>query len=144
MEKISGILPSSSRVSTVDLRSSGAVRPGAPSFGREQGESNLMKNSIVRSTNSAIQRHNELMEARVGDKERVEIVSNMADNFFKRKAQRDLESHLINDIVNSQPALPIQQPEVVAAPAPAPVEIGMDSEENLDAPEVGRFLDVSA
>lgn len=41
MEKISGILPASSRISTVDLQSSGSVRPGAPSYGRPVGSTSL-------------------------------------------------------------------------------------------------------
>ncbi|MCH2534587.1 MAG: hypothetical protein MK008_09120 [Bdellovibrionales bacterium] len=44
MEKISGILPATSRVSTVDLQSSGSVRPGAPSYGRPVGSASLTEN----------------------------------------------------------------------------------------------------
>jgi len=39
VEKISGIIRGNSRTSTVDLRSSGATRPGAPSFGGPVGVS---------------------------------------------------------------------------------------------------------
>lgn len=47
MEKISGILPATSRVSTVDLESSGSVRPGAPNYGRPVGTSTLGQQSAV-------------------------------------------------------------------------------------------------
>jgi hypothetical protein len=39
VEKISGILPASRRITTVDLRGSGSVRAGTPNFGRPQGVS---------------------------------------------------------------------------------------------------------
>ena len=39
MEKISGILPSSSRLAAVDLKESAPVRPGVPTFGRTSGVS---------------------------------------------------------------------------------------------------------
>jgi hypothetical protein len=37
MEKISGILPASARVKSVDLKNSQPVRPGVPTFGRPEG-----------------------------------------------------------------------------------------------------------
>lgn len=47
MEKISGILPATSRVSTVDLQSSGPVRPGAPTYGRPVGSASLSENKAA-------------------------------------------------------------------------------------------------
>ena len=39
MEKISNIVRGNSRVASVDMKNSSAVRPGVPAFGRSVGES---------------------------------------------------------------------------------------------------------
>lgn len=41
MQKISGIIPSSARVSNVDMKEAPPVRPGTPGFGRMEGISSL-------------------------------------------------------------------------------------------------------
>lgn len=41
MEKISGIVPNSARLASVDMRDAAPVRPGTPRFGRPEGISSL-------------------------------------------------------------------------------------------------------
>ena len=54
MEKISGIIPSTPRVTTVDLQSSAsAARPGSPPFGRPMGTSALAENKAAREAEIA-------------------------------------------------------------------------------------------
>ncbi|MDX9731104.1 MAG: hypothetical protein RBT63_04980, partial [Bdellovibrionales bacterium] len=53
MEKISGILPSSSRAKPVDPKEASPVRPGTPSFGRPEGVSSLRKAKIGETANRA-------------------------------------------------------------------------------------------
>ncbi len=50
MEKISGILPSNSRLSSVDTESSQPSRPGAPSTGRPVGSISLNKDRVTLSS----------------------------------------------------------------------------------------------
>lgn len=65
MEKISGIVPSSARVTSVDLQSTGAARPGMPSFGRPQGISSLTERRTALDTAAkATFEHQDLMAGR--------------------------------------------------------------------------------
>ncbi|MCB0356251.1 MAG: hypothetical protein KDD40_04550 [Bdellovibrionales bacterium] len=150
MQKISGILPSSSRVTAVDVKEGGVVRPGAPSFGRPMGESNLFKNSVIRSAHQAIQKQNELWDAREDEQNHSKTIQDMADAFFKSRHQLAKERALVNELVASQQ--PIEAPPTVSIPKiqlPEP-QVMKDktvtemSEEELAAPEIGRYLNVVA
>lgn len=87
MEKISHIVRGSSRVASVDMKGSPAVRPGAPSYGRPMGESphphpgERMESTAARA--SALQ--NELAEKRTGENPAVEA---LADQFFMTRIRR--------------------------------------------------------
>lgn len=85
MEKISGILPSNSRLTSVDMKDSAAVRPGIPSFGRNIGESNLAtrinRSSLMPSISSDL---NSLIRS-PKDIENEELISNLSDEFFMHK-----------------------------------------------------------
>jgi hypothetical protein len=62
VEKISGIIPKSARVSAVDMKEASPVRPGTPSFGRPEGVSSLrepMKQDAVQRGSSALQEAND-------------------------------------------------------------------------------------
>ncbi|OQW49031.1 MAG: hypothetical protein A4S09_12725 [Proteobacteria bacterium SG_bin7] len=85
MQKISGILPGSTRVTSVDLKSSRPVRPGVPSFGAPQGESNL-RDQVTRSQ-LAMQDPNSIDVPRWRSKEdaNAEIAKNITDQFFRRR-----------------------------------------------------------
>ena len=151
MQKISGILPSSSRVTTVDVsKEAGSVRPGAPSFGRPVGESNLFKNSVVRSAHQAIQKHNELWDARSEQQDQAKIIQDMADSFFKTKNQIAHEKQLVKDFLTMNqpveapptveiPNIKLDEPSVMKQKSP-----GEMTEEELAAPDIGRYIDVVA
>lgn len=80
MEKISNIVRGSPRVSSVDLKSASAVRPGVPSFGRPIGESpaNIDREGTTASRAAAL--HTQMSERRQAGPER--IVEAMAEQFF--------------------------------------------------------------
>lgn len=88
MQKISGILPGSSRVTSVDLKSSRPVRPGVPNFGAPQGESNL-KDQVTR-TQLTMQDPNSIDVPRWRSKEdlNAEIARNITDQFFRRRVEQ--------------------------------------------------------
>lgn len=89
MEKISGILPSTTRITSVDLKSSGSVRSGTPSYGRPVGLSSAAEREIERTTaQNARAMHERLMEKRSMDP-RAQIVQKMADDFFINKNQAE-------------------------------------------------------
>ena len=158
MQKISGILPSSSRLTTVDLKESGATRPGAPSFGRPQGESSLLNNSIIRSAHRALQQHNEQFDRKTKDQKNTEEIQKMADNFFKTQSQMKNELDLVNNLLIDEELLsPTGAPTVSIPELDTEEDLSSDnaptenikslravSEVDYDAPEVGRYLDVHA
>jgi hypothetical protein len=158
MQKISGILPSSNRLTTVDLKESGATRPGAPSFGRPQGESSLLNNSIVRSAHRALQQHNEQFDRKTKEQKNAEEIQKMADNFFKTQSQMKSEFNLVNDLlvddqlVSASVAPTVSIPEFETeeeissndGPSENIKSLRAVSEVDYDAPEVGRYLDVHA
>lgn len=83
MEKISGIIPSSSRVATVDLKESGPVRPGAPGFGRPEGVSSLRDAKIGQTASRAVKLSQEQLDWRTKDMQNAATVRELSDRFFK-------------------------------------------------------------
>lgn len=97
MEKISGILRGSPRVTSVDLKSARPVRPGTPSFGSPEGESSL-RSQINRSTTT--QQNPGAIEVprwRAKEDSHVAIVNQIASGFFQRQAQPSSRNVLISD-----------------------------------------------
>lgn len=89
MEKISGIIPSSPRLSSVDLNEASPVRPGTPSFGRPQGVSTLSEPSVSMDTarkGAAI--HREMMDWRSKDERDAAMVAEMSNRFFVKNQRR--------------------------------------------------------
>lgn len=149
MNKISGILPSSPRIQTVDLKEGPSVRPGAPSFGRPIGISNVQRNSIIRSAHAAINEHRDLMEQRSLSQVQADKAKELSESFFKRQAQRDQEQVLVRDILESEAAKSKANIEAVTGEKVEPSyllsqEALVEEPEDLDQPEVGRYLDVNA
>ena len=83
MEKISGILPSSSRVASVDLKESGPVRPGTPAFGRAEGASALRDAKIGQTAGRAAKLSQEQLDWRTKDMQNAATVRELSDKFFK-------------------------------------------------------------
>ncbi|MES2857357.1 MAG: hypothetical protein V4692_15915 [Bdellovibrionota bacterium] len=88
MEKISGIIPKSARVTSVDMKEANPVRPGTPSFGRPQGVSSLAKPALV-STAPETARigagiHDERMTWRSEDAMKAGIASSVSNSFFMK------------------------------------------------------------
>ena len=150
MQKISGILPSSSRITSVDVKEAGNVRPGTPSFGRPLGESNLMQNSVVRSAHQALQKHNELFAQRTREQEQATTIQRMADSFFKNKEQLTRENDLVDEMLREN-SMPQDLPPTISIPRleGTPIVHGEKplaelTPQDLEAPEVGRYVDVMA
>lgn len=95
MEKISGIVPSSRRVSSVDLKNSPPVRPGTPSFGRAQGISTLGEQNKPTTAQLAIAKQDELRNKRSLSEKSPAMVQDMADRFFMQKKK---ESEKVEDL----------------------------------------------
>lgn len=90
MEKISNIVRGSSRVASTDLKSSGAVRPGALSFGRPIGESPHGAEARESTAARAVGLQTEMMEARKAHTNE-RMVADIADSFFMTRVRRPEE-----------------------------------------------------
>lgn len=86
MEKISGIIPKSPRVSAVDLKESAPVRPGTPSFGRLEGANALRDNPT--QGESTARRSNAIREQQIDwrskETRQAAIASDMSEKFFMK------------------------------------------------------------
>ncbi len=83
MDKISGILPGSSRVTSVDLNAASPVRPGTPGFGSPTGRSTA--NQMQRSSATMVN-PNSIDVPRWKSKEdlHAEIAKRVTDGFFRK------------------------------------------------------------
>jgi hypothetical protein len=85
MDKISGILPSSSRISGVDLKEAPPTRPGAPGFGRPEGISTLKDSLGPQDTaRRGIDAKADQMDWRHKDAHNSQIVQGITDGFFAK------------------------------------------------------------
>lgn len=105
MEKISGILPSSARVASVDLKES-PVRPGTPAFGRPQGAAG--KESVT-TNGEAMKKASEMFthqnDWRAKDASRAAMVSEVSNNFFMKRVEPTGSETV------AASSAPLQQPE---------------------------------
>lgn len=87
MEKISGILPSSSRVSSVDMRDAAPIRPGTPSFGRPEGVSSLRDAKIGETAARAAKINQDRLDWKSKDLNQAAMAREISESFFiNRKA----------------------------------------------------------
>lgn len=115
MEKISGIIPSSSRVSSVDMREAAPVRPGTPAFGRAEGVSSLRDAKVGQTAGRAVKLSQEQLDWKSKDMKNAATVRELSDRFFKnndRPAGSAIEN-VTEGEVNSAP-LGAARPSVAA------------------------------
>ncbi len=90
MQKISGILPSNSRITAVDLKEGPSARPGGPVFGRSMGSSHMSPREILTTTAQlAKEKHDELLDQRAKDFRDTEVVKRLSEGFFLNKLNRE-------------------------------------------------------
>jgi hypothetical protein len=98
VEKISGIIPGSARVTSVDAKDSTPVRPGTPAFGRRDGVS-VLKEKEAAKAKEKIERDQMKAESataktasaapdandwKAKDSARAELAAQVTDKFFNR------------------------------------------------------------
>jgi hypothetical protein len=92
MDKISGILPSNARVTSVDMKDSGPIRGGVPSFGRTEtvspAKSNLPPQDTAQRGAAA---HQQLNDWRSKDQKAAAVAGEVTDRFFSKKNEVDVE-----------------------------------------------------
>lgn len=160
MEKISGILPRSGRVSRVDLKGS-SVRSGMPSFGQKVAKSSLNGNKMAMSTaEKAVAEWNRLKDERTRRQEK--IVTDIAKEFFQappipqigageqpiqpigdldtvsKVGTMDVGSSAVGELSSAPETIQELSQNLVQA------QSEMAPEEYLDMPEKGGYLNVVA
>ena len=83
MEKISSIIPGSSRVTSVDMKESSPVRAGTPSFGRAEAQVGRERET-KETTKAATEAQAEMHDWRSKDAKHAAIAKDMADKFFSK------------------------------------------------------------
>lgn len=90
MDKISGILPGSSRVTSVDLDAANPVRPGTPGFGSPTGRSSsnqIQRSSAVMVNPTSI----DVPRWRAKEDQSAEIAKRVSDGFFRKNTTEAIE-----------------------------------------------------
>jgi hypothetical protein len=95
VEKISGIIPGSLRVTSVDAKDSTSVRPGTPSFGRRDGVSVLKEKEAAKAkaqekdrmkaesaATKAVSAQPDANDWKAKDSARAELAAQVTDKFF--------------------------------------------------------------
>lgn len=85
MDKISSILPSSARITSVDLKEGAALRPGVPSFGRVEGVSGRNRErgaQLGETTLHASEKQRTQMNWREKDMAQAAVAQEVTRNFF--------------------------------------------------------------
>ena len=144
MEKISGILPSNARITTVDLKNSGSVRGGMPSFGREIGVTAAAQKQIAAQkevSDVAQFQHQEQMALRNKSLDpRAKIVQEMSDKFFMNQSIRNEQAKEDIDKIE------LMHPDSYDMKIDVTKEAAGSKEtlQNEDEAAVGSYLDVQA
>ncbi len=162
MEKISGIVPASSRVTSVNLKDSQTLRPGVPNFGAPVGKAAINGGSEPTTAEKAVAAHNALMSRRSGDAHHPQLIKDMTDKFFMRNTSGpgevvdDIDLNFTMDIGSTAPAVesvPLDVPETTLAaqsvePGPEVSEpewlLAEASADDSDYVPPGSYLDVTA
>ena len=161
MEKISGIVPASSRVTSVNLKDSQTMRPGAPGFGAPVGKAAINGGNAPTTAEKAAAAHNALMSRRSGDAHHPKLIKDMTDKFFMRNATGpgevvdDVDLNFTMDIGSTTPvveSVPLDASEtslsvqgVEYSPESADPEwlIAESSVDDSDYVPPGSYLDVT-
>lgn len=144
MEKISGILPKSARVSSVDMKDSAPVRPGTPSFGRPEGVSSLREAAIGQTASRATKIQSERMDWKTKDMQQAAMARELSDNFFRSRVAQPEIAESMGSV--SEPVAIYNAEAVTYAPISGLANV--DNEAATEAPSElyprGSFIDVQA
>jgi hypothetical protein len=130
MDKISGIVPGTARVTSVDMKDAAPIRPGTPGFGRPQGISTLKdQKNLAEVLQRSRQAHDELMASRHRDDGKAALAKDISDKFFMKNNRE------ASPVVDIEPIKNLPMPsytvdseryttenDLVKTPGPAPVE----------------------
>jgi len=135
MEKLSSILPSNSRVKSVDLEDAHPVRPGVPSLGRPMGTTSSQRDRMTISPQAKEAAFNETLAKRNPREDKsVQIAAKITDQFFNSRVGPKSDSDFV-------PTLSEQVSTIEVQTIPNYVADGTNAEQ---APESGQLIDKNA
>ncbi|MFK8137652.1 MAG: hypothetical protein AB8E15_04745 [Bdellovibrionales bacterium] len=139
MRKISGILPSNSRITSVDLKNSQPVRSGdAAHFGRSIVKSEVVRTAPKLTLNEAPKVYDKVSARRTKDQANAEIVRKMSSSFFDTRLNKTELKPMTEQMIAAQkPVRAIDLPQDT---------VGVKRTENVMAPfsfeaESGSYVD---
>jgi hypothetical protein len=88
LEKLSSILPTSPRVSSVDMDEAPPARPGSPSMGRKEGRNSVNDRVTLSARAKELAAQDTMMGRKPKEEARAKIVSDMTANFFNTRLQK--------------------------------------------------------
>lgn len=100
MEKISGILPSNSRLKSVDLKNSQPSRPGAPNFGQRMGSTSADRLSLSEEATERMMQET-LAGYNPREARHAKIAEQMTRNFFETRLGPKLREDETTDAVST-------------------------------------------
>jgi hypothetical protein len=122
MDKISGILSASSRVTAVDMKEATPVRTGVPAFGRPEKEASVRAPSSLGQTamkSAGVQA--EVQDWKSKDAERAAIAAKMSDQFFNKTPAAPVERPMKSSVRETESMgsthLPMLMSEASSTPA---------------------------
>jgi hypothetical protein len=138
MEKISSILPSSSRVASVDMKEAAPVRPGVPAFGRPEGVSTPAKQASKDAANEAAKAASSAghVDWRTKDIQQAALAQEVTNNFFARNKQ---EAAPVREQSGYDSALPGKSVAVQTSAASRPAGFKTDELGNSAAASAKSF-----
>lgn len=144
MEKISGILPSSPRIASVDMKEASPVRPGAPGFGRSEGVSSLRQAKIGETASRAVKISQDQLDWRSKDMKNAATVRELTDRFFQgNKTVADPTIEAMPEM-NTAPLAAGRPSQAAGFDLQALDNAGRDEAQPEGLHPRGSFLDVSA
>lgn len=107
MEKLSGILPSNSRVTSVDLETGPPVRPGAPSFGRKVGQNTIKDKVTLSNQAKEMALQDSFLTGKKNPKEvaQAKMVEDLSKKFFETRLQKpavEVAQPVSEQVMNNQ------------------------------------------
>lgn len=138
MQKISGILPTTPRLTSADLKDSGAVRPGAPTFGRPIGESNLASRVRKSSIDGMMNDNQFISDRQKGVIEKAKIIEDLSSGFFMSKPAK--MAAIDKSFEDFQPMEPNSSP---VSPQPNSANDQLRMASTLPTMEVKTFVPIS-
>ena len=117
MEKISSILPSNARVTSVDLDEAPAARPGAPALGRKQGRNTISDRITLSQRAKDIAAQETMMDRNPKEAARAKKVEELNKRFFEtRLSNKPVEEKAPMTEQISDRAMEAAEESPVAAP----------------------------